>query len=92
MDIDKMQCKVFCQSCGMPLERTEDLGKNMDSSRSEEYCVYCYQSGGFTVPDITLQQMIDKCSHIMNDMKIMTYEDAKRMNSSFLPTLKRWKT
>ena len=28
----------FCQSCGMPLEKPEDFGTNMNKSRSEDYC------------------------------------------------------
>lgn len=91
MKTEEIRLKVFCQSCGMPLERTEDLGTNADASRNMEYCLYCYQKGEFTVPDITLEQMIDKCSHIMSDMKIMDFEEAKKMNSAFLPTLGRWK-
>lgn len=91
METQEMRSGVFCQSCGMPLGRIEDFGINGDGSRNKEYCVYCYQQESFTVAGITLEQMIYKYSHIMNDMKVMGYEDAKEMNGAFLPTLRRWK-
>ena len=27
----------FCQSCGMPLQKNEELGTNHDGSKNEEY-------------------------------------------------------
>ena len=33
----------FCQSCGMPLQKNEELGTNHDGSKNEEYCCYCYK-------------------------------------------------
>ena len=36
----------FCQSCGMPLQKNEELGTNHDGSKNEEYCCYCYKDGG----------------------------------------------
>lgn len=35
----------FCQSCGMPLQKNEELGTNHDGSKNEEYCCYCYKDG-----------------------------------------------
>ena len=37
----------FCQSCGMPLQKNEELGTNHDGSKNEEYCCYCYKDGAF---------------------------------------------
>ena len=31
----------FCQSCGMPLQKNEELGTNHDGSKNEEY--HCAQ-------------------------------------------------
>ena len=39
----------FCQSCGMPLQKNEELGTNHDGSKNEEYCCYCYKDGAFTM-------------------------------------------
>ena len=36
----------FCQSCGMPLQKNEELGTNHDGSKNEEYCCYCYKERG----------------------------------------------
>ena len=37
----------FCQSCGMPLQKNEELGTNHDGSKNEEYCCYCYKDGAW---------------------------------------------
>ncbi|MDW7732873.1 MAG: zinc ribbon domain-containing protein [Methanolobus sp.] len=91
MRTQEMQNKVFCQSCGMPLEKTEDLGTNSNGSVNEKYCTYCYQAGAFTDANVTVDEMIDRCSNIMANMNIMSYDEAKKMNSNFIPYLKRWK-
>lgn len=91
MNEQEMSNMVFCQSCGMPLQKQEDYGSNADGSKNTDYCTYCYQKGTFTVPDVSLEEMIDKCSNIMAEMNIMPFEDAKAMNMKFLPQLKRWR-
>ncbi|MEA1985669.1 MAG: zinc ribbon domain-containing protein [Euryarchaeota archaeon] len=91
MDLQEMNDMVFCQSCGMPLQNDCDLGTNADGSKNEEYCTYCYQNGNFTEPDITMDEMIDKCSPMLVEVKNMSLEEAKEMNSKFIPQLKRWK-
>ena len=50
--------KVFCQSCAMPMSKKEDFGTEADGSLSQEYCVYCYQKGKFTNPNITMEEML----------------------------------
>jgi hypothetical protein len=35
--------QVICQSCSMPLEKDEDFGTDADRSKSELYCIYCFQ-------------------------------------------------
>lgn len=37
----------ICQSCGMPIENTNQLGKNIDGSTNNNYCKYCYDNGEF---------------------------------------------
>lgn len=79
----------FCQSCAMPMAKPEDFGTNVDGSQNEEYCQYCFQGGKFTAPDMTMDQMIEKCIGIMKQMKMpeARIEQAK----TFIPMLKRWK-
>ena len=79
----------FCQSCSMPLE-DKVLGKNADGSKNAFYCIYCYENGKFTDPDITMDQMIDKCAEIMSKMEKMNIEEAKSILEKSIPNLKRW--
>lgn len=46
--MENQNVKRFCQSCGMPLQNEADYGTEAGGARSEEYCTYCYQNGGFT--------------------------------------------
>ena len=79
---------LFCQSCGMPL--SEGLyGTEKSDSLSRDYCVYCYKSGEFTNPGITIEQMVELCiPHMIN--KEVPEEQARKMMTQYLPTLKRW--
>ena len=45
---ETQQQPIICQSCGMPMTKTEDFGINADGSPSSEYCCYCFQNGEFT--------------------------------------------
>ena len=45
--MDDFTNKIFCQSCGMPLEREEDRGTEADGSPSPDYCRYCRKDGAF---------------------------------------------
>ena len=83
--------KTFCQSCAMPMETPEMFGTNSDGSRSEEYCTYCFQNGAFTEPDITMQDMTDKCVSFMVQDNILPEAKAREMMTQYLPALKRWK-
>ncbi|WP_292466454.1 zinc ribbon domain-containing protein [Methanolobus sp.] len=81
----------FCQSCGMPQQNNGDFGTNADGSKNYDYCAYCYQDGTFIEPDISMQEMVDKCTHIMSEMKQIPESEARAMNMQFIPYLKRWK-
>ena len=84
----------FCQSCGMPLQKNEELGTNHDGSKNEEYCCYCYKDGAFTM-DCTMDQMIDHCAQFVDEFNKdadfhYTKEEAVANMKLFFPTLKRW--
>jgi hypothetical protein len=79
----------ICQSCAMPMVKDEDFGTNVDGSKNQEYCRYCFRNGKFTDPDITKEQMIEKLVG-MSDRMGMTREEAKKMADKVIPTLKRW--
>ena len=47
-----------CQSCGMPLKRDPKRGgTNLDGTKNNMYCSYCFENGEFLQPDITLEEM-----------------------------------
>lgn len=84
----------FCQSCGMPLSE-EVFGTNADGSKNDEYCVYCYKDGAFTM-DCSMDEMIEHCSQFFymynqNTGKKFTREEYKDVLRGFFPMLKRWK-
>ena len=80
----------MCQSCGMPLQKEEDYGTNAGGSKSEGYCFHCFQNGIFLDEGITLQEKIDKNVKFAVQMGMPEYE-ARKMASTVLPELKRWK-
>ncbi len=83
----------FCQSCGMPLSE-ENLGTNVDQSKNEDYCMYCFKDGAFT-GDFTMEQMAEYCSMFVeeynkNTGNNLTACEYKEELLKFFPTLKRW--
>jgi hypothetical protein len=88
MEID--MTKPRCQSCGMPL-MDGGYGTEADGSPSSMYCKFCYQSGAFTQPDMTLEKMIEaSVGYMTNNMGIPEAE-ARPATTKVLATLKRWK-
>lgn len=88
-----MEEMKYCQSCGMPLEKESDFGKNEDKSLNEEYCCYCYADGKFTNESITMDEMIELNLKINeeNGCPMGPQKEAKKMMETWFPTLKRWK-
>lgn len=85
--------KLFCQSCGMPLESEDIFATNKDDSKNQDYCIYCYKDGAFS-SDVTMEEMMDiSLSHMKelfkDDPKFDEKEALENMNT-FFPTLKRW--
>jgi len=84
--------KHYCQSCGMPLgDDLEMCGTESDGSKSNDYCVYCYNDGQFTA-DVSMDQMIEHCLDYLPEFDPkMTEEQARKMMKEYFPTLKRWR-
>ena len=76
--------RLFCRSCGMPLEKPEDLGTNVDGSKNKDYCRYCFQNGKFTRSEITMEQMIDKLAVIIAKQMKIPVDRAKEKARIFL--------
>lgn len=81
----------FCQSCGMPMEKPDDFGTNADGLKINDYCHFCFENGAFTDPDITMKQMIEKCTGIMATKMNVPEIQAKSIINEFIPKLKRWR-
>ncbi|WP_379127633.1 zinc ribbon domain-containing protein [Paenibacillus sp. sgz500958] len=81
---------VFCQSCGMPMHDSGVHGSDREGNKTAEYCMYCYESGEFKQPELTLQDMIDLCTGFMVQ-EGMPEEEARQLLAVQLPTLERWR-
>ena len=81
----------YCQSCAFPLKTSEDKGTEVDGTRCDEYCKYCYEAGEFIAPEITMKEMIElSLSTTANELEI-TIEEARTYLKSLFPTLQRWR-
>lgn len=81
--------RQFCQSCAMPMQNPDDFGTNADGSNNNEYCSYCFRNGKFTEPNMTVEQMIEKCAGIMKQMQMPQAQIEQ--TKTFMPMLKRWR-
>lgn len=91
---DGKYMNLFCQSCGMPMQTSEQFGMNKDGSTNQEYCCYCYKDGSFT-SDCTMDEMIEHCVKYLDEFNgacntKFTKEEAMEKMKIHFPTLKRW--
>lgn len=84
----KMYNKI-CQSCSMPLTKSEEIGTNKDGGQNEDYCIYCYKDGEFT-DKVSMAEYIEM-SVPFAEQAGMTQEQMRAHCEKVLPTLKRWK-
>ncbi|MBN1971645.1 MAG: zinc ribbon domain-containing protein [Candidatus Delongbacteria bacterium] len=80
----------LCQSCGMPMENENLFGTLEDGTKTNEFCTYCYQNGKYTIPEITMDSMINICVQYMKE-EGMNEQEAREILNQTLPNLKRWK-
>lgn len=83
------QTTPICQSCGMPMQAEEQFGTDSQMNKTEEYCCYCYESGEFKQPDLTMDEMIEVCVPFLVE-EGFDANTARDMLHSSLPHLKRW--
>jgi hypothetical protein len=82
--------KKQCQSCGMPLKLdSTGWGTNADGSKSNTFCIMCYEHGNFTKPEIDsgekMQQFVFellRAKHIPKFLVKLMIRD--------IPKLERW--
>lgn len=85
----------FCQSCGMPLMlHGEDVrGTEVDGTKSNKFCSYCYANGAFIEPNITMDAMLTRGKAAIRNGKGNTFK--KWFMVTFYPmqlkNLERWK-
>jgi hypothetical protein len=82
---------IICQSCGMPMQKTEDFGTNADGTQNGEYCHFCFKDGGFIDEGITMEQKIDKLVNIAVAQMKIPKAKARAQALEIIPTLKRWR-
>lgn len=91
---DEKYLNIFCQSCGMPMQTSDQFGTNKDGSLNHEYCCYCYKNGAF-LQDCTMDEMIEHCIKFLDefnkgcDTRLSKEEAVEQMKKHF-PKLKRW--
>ena len=81
----------ICQSCSMPLNAIEDMGKNLDNTVNLDYCKYCFE-GGKLDDTFTMQSLIDFEIDLLKESGEVFDEKLERQKlQEQLPKLKRWK-
>lgn len=66
------------------------FGSNRDGSRSTEYCVFCFQNGDLTQPDLTLEGMIAMSIENMTGEQGIPEVRAREIANAVIPKLQRW--
>ena len=81
-----------CQSCGLPLNE-RILGNENNGTFSQEYCYLCYRNGKFILPNLTMDEMKQQISKIVNQSLENKFQKKlkKKVLCLQLKTLKRWK-
>lgn len=77
-----------CQSCAMPLKKTEDRGTEKNLDVSTMYCKHCYQEGEFTQKDISVDEMKEFVKNKSIEMGLPKFLAGMYVKS--LHKLKRW--
>ena len=73
----------------MPLHEEKNWGINKDNSKTTEYCIFCFENGEFTNPNLTMQEVIEKS--IQMSTKLWVPENtAREIANNTIPKLKRW--
>jgi hypothetical protein len=79
----------ICQSCAMPLLE-DNYGTNINATKNEKYCKFCFNAGKFVIPDLTLETQIERLAEIAVEQFRIPKEDAIQMAKTNLPKLARW--
>jgi hypothetical protein len=87
---NKQQEGPVCQSCGMPLAKDpKGGGSEADGRASPEYCSHCYRGGEFTMPELTVNEMVERVRARLNEVGLP--QQLIDQLSGNIPALKRWR-
>ena len=74
----------------MPLSKdVKGGGTEKNGTKSTKYCSNCYQNGKFTLPDITVEQMMERVKGKMHEMHIPGFLANLMVKNT--PKLERWR-
>ncbi len=84
----------LCQSCSMPMETDNLRGTEADASLSKEYCIYCYENGEYTRPEINMDEMKLLVKTRINAMRIPSELRLEliKLSEKLIPEMHRWST
>jgi hypothetical protein len=86
-----MEENTRCQSCGMRLSPdSANSGTDEAGAPVSEYCIFCYENGGFVNPDQTVEEMIESSIDNMTTDLRFPLDYATKVANDLIPTLKRW--
>lgn len=75
----------ICQSCGMPLYANGMNGTDSCGYTVADYCLYCFQDGGFT-SDVTMDEMMKLCANYVGGNQCFALANMR----IYFPHLRRW--
>jgi hypothetical protein len=73
------------------MQKDQDFGTNVDGTKNNEYCGFCYKHGGFTDEGISMERKIDKIVKIAVSSMNIPETKARAQANSIIPRLKRWR-
>ena len=74
----------------MPLSKDKNGGgTEANGTKSSLYCSNCYNDGRFTLPDITVDQMVERVRQKMKEMHIPGFLGG--FFTRKIPNLERWR-
>ena len=80
----------ICQSCSMPMKDREDFGTNLDGTKNEEYCAYCFSAGNFVDPSISKDEMVQQVTELMMQSEKGSIQEIRLAVDRRIRNLRRW--
>lgn len=78
-----------CQSCGLPWDKDpQGGGSELNGSKSELFCSYCYSAGAFVRPDWEVGDMQEYVKGVLTKRGFP--EMIARIMVKAIPGLRRW--